>query len=525
MRLSRPISLWAVTAAVAVLLLAAGPWTTPNPDRPEQITILVAPELLDLRPVLSDFTRVEGVRIELREASGAPLATQLDTRPPVDAVWLPTGLEHNGDGTRRLGAGRTITSSPVLLALKVSVADRLGWIDSRVTWKQIASAARGHRFTFGMSAPDESFTGRAAVLAAASGLTGVIDSVDDGDIYPAAGGLRAMSTAQTIAASTDAELVTGFLRSGGASADGLYTYESQIARLNASGRLEQRLVPIRPSDGVVSARYTLRPLLKPRTPKAAEHLSRLTGYLLDPDTQQKIADRIHHRPIAPGVRLPAALPAHPPTLLNIPRDQTVVDRLVAVYLGRYRYATRTVYLLDVSGSMRGAKIADLRRAAAALAGAPAAHPSGVTDEQAIFLPFASSPAKPVIIDLSGARFAHGHRTVSDFLARLTPGGHTATYDALVAGLRKLARIGTDDRILSIVLITDGMSNKGRTLSDFMKYHGTLPPDLKRVPVYPVLVDGADARSMRELAEHTGGRLLDARNSDLAAAFSTYRAQQ
>ncbi|GAA0939400.1 VWA domain-containing protein [Nonomuraea longicatena] len=525
MRLSRPAPRRVVIAAVMLLVLFAGLYATRDPDRPEQITILAAPELMDLRPVLSDFTRAEGIRVELREADGAPLSTQLGTRPPVDAVWLPTGLEHNGDGNRQLGAGRTITFSPVLLALKVSVAERLGWIGSRVTWKQIASAARGHRFTFGMSAPDQTFTGRAAVLAVASGLTGVIDSIDDGDIYPAAGGLRAMSAAQTVTASTDAELAARFLQSGGASADGLYTHESQIARLNASGLLKQQLVPIRPSDGVVSARYTLRPLLKPRTPKAAENLSRLADHLLDPDTQQKIADRIRHRPIAPGVRLPAALPANPPPLLNIPRDQTVVDRLVAVYLGRYRYATRTVFLLDVSGSMRGAKTADLRRAAAALAGAPVTHGAGVAEEEAIFLPFGSSPAKPVIIDLSGARFARGHKAVSDFLAGLTPRGHTATYDALVAALRNLARLGTDDRILSIVLITDGMSNRGRTLSDFMKHRDTLTPDLKRVPVYPVLVDGADARSMRQLAEHTGGRLLDARHTDLAAAFLAYRAQQ
>lgn len=524
MRLNRSVSRWAGIAAL--LVLTTGQCAPPNLGQPEQITILAAPELMDLRPVLSDFTRSEGIRVELREASSAPLATQLDTQPPVDAVWLPTGLEPNGDGNRQLGAGRTITFSPVLLALKVSVAHRLGWIDSRVTWKQIASAARGHHFTFGMSAPDEAFTGRAAVLAAASGFTEVVDSIDDGDIYPAAGGLRAMSTAQAITASTDAELITGFLQSGGASADGLFTYESQIARLNTSGQLRQQLVPIRPSDGVVNARYTLRPLLQPRTPKAAEHLARLTNHLLSTDAQHKIADRIHHRPITPGVRPPAGLPANPPTLLNIPRDQTVVDRLVAVYLGRYRYATRTVFLLDVSGSMRGAKSADLRRAAAALAGAPVARTSGAaTDEQAILLPFASSPAKPVIIDLSSARSAHGRKAVSDFLARLTPGGYTATFDALVAGLRTLAKIGTGDRILSIVLITDGMSNRGRTLSDFVRYHDTLPPDLKRVPVYPVLVNGADARSMRELAEHTGGRLLDARHTNLAAAFITYRAQQ
>ncbi|NJP92511.1 VWA domain-containing protein [Nonomuraea sp. FMUSA5-5] len=518
MRLNRPASRWAGIVAATSLLLATGPCA---PRALGQITILAAPELMDLRPVLSGFARSEGIRIELREAGGAPLSTQLGTRPPVDAVWLPAGFEQSGDGHRQLGAGRTITFSPVLLALKAPVADRLGWTGERVTWKQIASAARGHRFTFGMSAPDSAFAGRAAVLAAASGFTEVIDSVDDGDIYPAAGGLRAMSTAQTITAPTDAELITRFLQSGGAAADGLFTYESQIARLNASGRLGQQLVPIRPSDGVVNATYTLRPLLKPRSPKAAEHLSRLTSHLLSAGAQREIADRIRHRPITPGVRPPAGLPADPPRLLGIPRDQTVVDRLVAVYLGRYRYATRTVFLLDVSGSMRGARTADLRRAAEALAGAPAVHPSGgAADEQAIFLPFASSPAKPVIIDLPGARDA-----VSDFLARLTPGGYTATYDALVAGLRNLARIGTGDRILSIVLITDGMANRGRTLSEFMKYHDTLPPDLKRVPVYPVLVKGADARSMRELADRTGGRLLDARHSGLATAFTTFRAQQ
>ncbi|MEO3786795.1 vWA domain-containing protein [Actinocorallia sp. B10E7] len=304
--------------------------------------------------------------------------------------------------------------------------------------------------------------------------------------------------------------------------DGLFTYESEIARLNASGRLAERLVPVRP-DGAVAARYTLRPLLEPRTREAGERLSRLTGLLLAGDTQRRIAELTHRRPGAPGVEPPGALAGPVLRPLDVPEDQYVVNRLVDAYLGRYRYDARMLFLLNVSGSMRGVRLERLREAAVRLAGAPLADTPAVGDMHLIFVPFGARPGELRQIRLSGWAPANVEGEVRALMGGLVPRGEAAIYDALVAGYRELGGFHEEDRVVSVILITDGSNGRGRDLDGFLRHRAALAPGLRAVPVYPVLVGGAGESEMRELADRTGGRVLDARGESLAEEFLTARA--
>ncbi|WP_106402237.1 VWA domain-containing protein [Actinocorallia populi] len=490
-----------VVAAVAVLV-----------ERAEPIRILAVPELADLRPVLADFTDETGIPVELQVAETARITWRVAReRPDVDAVW--SHADHGSAG-RRLAAGAVVVSSPVLLGLRESLAKELGWTGEGVGWEELAEAARNREFTFGMSSPESSFSGRAVVLAAATGLAGVTDALTVRDVHPAAGGLGSLASAQAFRASTDGGLTGAFLAEQGETADGIFTYESEIARLNASGRLAERLVPVRLRDGVIAARYALRPLLEPRT---AGSLSRLTEYLLDGEVQERIARSTYRRPSSPGVALPEALAGPVPRLRGLPKDEYVVNRLVDAYLGRYRYDVRTLFLLDVSGSMGGRGMAALRRAASVLAEAPLTDSPRSGDVHFLFLPFASRPGGAKSVRLSAGEPEKGLRAVAPLLDGLAPGGGTAIYDALVAGYRELEKLPEEDRVVSIVLITDGRNGEGRGPADFLRFHAGLAPWLREVPVYPVLVGGS---GLRELADRTGGRVLDARQDDLAADFLT-----
>jgi len=516
LRLTRR-GIW-LAGLVAVVFLAGTGIVVGGMSGPEPIRILAVPELGELRPVLEEFTRETGVPVELVLEEHVRIARRVaGGRPDFDAVWSHTNPESGG---HVLGSGTTVMSSPVLLGLREPLAEEFGWTDG-VTWEQLVRAAREGEFTFGMSTPESSFSGRAVVLAAATGLTGTVDALSAQNVYPVAAGLHGLSRAQAFTAPTDAELVERFLRERGETVDGLFTYESEIARLNASGRLAERLVAVR-SEGAVTARYALRALLKPRTAEAGEGVSRLTGHLLGRDVQRRIAELTHRRPGAPGVTPPGTLAGPVPRPLDVPADQYVVHRLVDAYLGRYRYDVRMLFVLDVSGSMRGTRMAELREAAAALAESPMAGTPRGGDGHLIFLPFGPRPAEPGTIRLSAGDPAEGLNDVDSLLDGLVPRGGTALYDALVAGYRELGRFPEDDRVVSIILVTDGVSGRGRDLAGFLRHHAALAPWLRDVPVYPVLVGGVGAPEMRRLADRTGGRVLDARDGELVSEFLTVR---
>ncbi|MEO3786796.1 hypothetical protein ABGB12_26010 [Actinocorallia sp. B10E7] len=193
----RRVRVGGLVAVVVVVAAVVVIWGRP---RAEPLRILAVPELGDLRPVLEEFTRETGVPVELLVEEHARIARRVaGARPDFDAVWSHTDPE---SGRRVLGAGTVVMSSPVLLGLRESLAEDFGWTEG-VTWERLVRVARDRDFTFGMSSPESSFSGRAVVLSAATGLSGAVGALSARDVYPAAGGLHGLSTAQDSTAPTD----------------------------------------------------------------------------------------------------------------------------------------------------------------------------------------------------------------------------------------------------------------------------------------------------------------------------------
>lgn len=508
------------------------------------LKILASTELRDLGPILAGFTQQTGIPVTVQHVetrAGERLVMQGRAGGVYDAVWFSSQHDISSSASPpRVVTGRTVMTSPVLLGLRRSVALRLGWADRAVGWEEIARAAGQGRFTFGMTAPEYSDCGRAAVLATATGLAGVADVPTESGLDKADPGLRAMFTAQRLTAANPRELSDAFLRRPTKDVDGLFTYESEILRLNAeiprlnaAGTSAEPLVPIYPSDYVVSGTYTLSSLLPSRSLPGQDAVAQLTDYLLQPRAQQEILNVTHRRPMSQDVVIPPPQAKHPLLELRFPRDDQILDRLVNSYLNRYRRPARTVFLLDTSKSMRHHnRLTDLNAAVRTLTGdrtATATSPDRIrAREQVVLLAFSSTPHRPaVVINVPERDSGKELQQIRSTVAGLRASGGTAIYDSLIVAYQEVARLGSDepDRMTSIVLITDGDSTMGRSRNDFMTFRKGLPRDLQAVPVYPILVGEADASEMGALAKATGGRTLAARDGNLSQAFRTLRERQ
>ena len=80
-------------------------------------------------------------------------------------------------------------------------------------------------------------------------------------------------------------------------------------------------------------------------------------------------------------------------------------------------------------------------------------------------------------------------------------------------------------LTSIVLMTDGETNRGISGAQFRSFYRQLPRETRFVPTFTVKFGPADAAALREIARLTGGKLFSVEGTRLVTAFRQIRAYQ
>ena len=93
------------------------------------------------------------------------------------------------------------------------------------------------------------------------------------------------------------------------------------------------------------------------------------AYLRGPEVQRRLMTATARRPAVPEVGLDPRFPRRVLVELPFPASIEVVDDFLLAYLNRIRRPAHTIYVLDVSGSMDGERIADLKQTLVNLTGA------------------------------------------------------------------------------------------------------------------------------------------------------------
>lgn len=531
----------AIAWVVAAMLLTGCSSSTTaagSSPQPGLLRVLAGSELADLRPILDEAAAATGVRVELdpigtldgaeQVASGAAAAGH-------DAIWFSSNrhLSLQPDAQRRLGTATEIAASPVVLGLRRSVAQQLGWVGRPVTWSEIAAAAGARRFSYGMTDPSASNSGFSAVVAVSTALVGSGSALTVDQAASTAPGLRDFFAAQTLAAGSSGFLQDAYLRRAtgadpGPPLDGLINYESVLLAMNAAGTLPEPLALIYPADGVVTADYPFT-VLAGASQDARDAHRRLTEYLRTPEVQRRLMERTFRRPAVPGIPLGPAFGTATLVELPFPARADVVDTLLTSYFDKIRRPSRTIYVLDTSGSMApDDRIGALRRALAGLAGADTSLTGQFRRfrgrEQVTLLPFSGAPAPPQLFTVAENDPGPDRQRIADAAAALQASGGTAIYDSLEQAYRLAGeQIAADpDRFTSIVLMTDGENTAGTDIAGFRAAVAARPAALAGVPVFCVLFGESDNAEMAEVATLTGGTTFDAHTVPLADVFKEIR---
>ncbi|MDQ0307704.1 Ca-activated chloride channel family protein [Kitasatospora herbaricolor] len=531
-------------AGLAVLVAgctSAGPGpvrTSGDPVAPTAqagvLRVLAGSELQDMAPVLEEARKATGVSVQFAwtgSLDGADAVSSGRADGKYDAVWFPSDhyLRLDDGGKAKLATESPVMVSPVAVGVRTSVLGELGWGDgSRVTWAQVADAASAGRLSYGMADPTRSNSGFSALVAVASAFSGANSALTDADVQKATPALKQFFAGQKLTSGSSGWLAQAYGRAEPGRIGALVNYESVLLSLNRTLPAEAQLTVVRPTDGVVSADYPLA-LLASAGQRERESFQRLTAYLLKEDVQRRISETTLRRPVTPGVTPAAGLPADRRRELPFPGSKAVADGLLASYQNELRRPSRTVYVLDTSGSMSGGRLASLKSAMARLTGSDDSR--GTTRfrdrEEVTLISFASrvksTKTHSVPAQNSGAELASIDRDVQ----ALGADGGTAVYSSLEEAYRVIDRqqsTAKDDRFTSIVLMTDGESNEGASADDFKAFYQGLPSSGRAVPVFPILFGDAAKGQLQGIADVTGGKLFDGTGS-LEGAFEEIRGYQ
>ncbi|GAB3690853.1 vWA domain-containing protein [Corynebacterium nasicanis] len=512
----------------ALVLWACGDSELSLPGRQLDDTplrIVAATELQDLAPVIDEASADLGFPIELSFPSGTldNSRTLLDAGfdHAYDATWFATNRYVDILGaSAKLADSTKIGLSPVAFGITAAKASELGWDTRQPTWAEIATAAAEGEITFGMTDPAASNSGFSALVSVATALADTGAALTADDIARVSPQLQGFFAGQTLTSGSSGWLTDTFLADR-TRADALISYESVLHTINREQGAD--LVVIVPADGVVSADYPLSTLAAPAQPEAREKVAALAAWLLErPETMTDTYRRL----VDAAAEVPSELADQLLIELPFPATRSITDQLVAAFHNELRPPGDTVFVLDTSGSMEGERLAMLQDTLRSLidgSAHAAAGSVGFRDRERISLqPFADAPAAPLTLRYS-AQDPEAARTLSEAVGGLRAEGATAIYSALINAYGTVS--AEQGAIPSIVLMSDGELTAGATLDEFRAFHAGLSGPAADIPVFVILYGEANVGEMTEVAQLTGGKVFDALDGDLAAAFKEIRGYQ
>ncbi|MGW2016353.1 substrate-binding and vWA domain-containing protein [Streptomyces sp. NPDC001927] len=484
---------------------------------PYTLRVLASSELSDMEPVLEEARKKTGVTVKPTYAGTLDAVEQIASggaEKSYDAVWLSSNdyLRLRPNAAKRITAETPIMTSPVALGLRPEKVTALGWDPAKVTWSQIHQAVVAKKLGYGMTDPARSNSGFSALVSIASGLSGAQSALTEQNVTAATPKLKEFFGGQKLTSGSSGWLATAWSRRE--DVDALINYESVLLTTG------KELTVVRPADGVVTADYPFT-LLTAASPDAKQAAARLTAHLRTSDAQRLITQRTLRRPVVPGVELAKPLAADQRRELPFPGSRAVADGLLDAYENKLRRPSRTVYVLDTSGSMQGERLTRLRSAFAELT-------EDFRDRETVtVMPFGTSvkqnEVRTYTVDPAAPKKAIGAMRAQ--ANGLSASGGTAIYSSLEEAYEHLGKGTGGDAFTSIVLMTDGENTDGAPAAAFDSFYRDLPPAQKRTPVFPIVFGDSDRAALDHIASLTGGRLFDATKGSLDGAFEEIRGYQ
>jgi Ca-activated chloride channel family protein len=418
-----------------------------------------------------------------------------------------------------------------VLGLKKPIAERLGWVGAKdITIQDIRDAAAQGAFRLAMTSATQSNSGASAYLGFLYAFAGNPDlltgpMLDDPSLQA---DMRALLAEVDRSSGSSGWLGTA-VRDNPAAFDAMINYESVVIETNQAlvAKGEEPLYLVYPANGLSVSDSPLGFINQGDPDKEAAFLA-LQTYLLSPEAQGQLS-ALGRRAGLIGLDTTNADPAvwNPDWGVDLSRDiapiptpaADVIAKALTLYQTELRKPSLTVWVLDVSGSMEGEPLEQLKQAMRLLLDPDSAalnllQPS--SRDITVILPFNHEALAPtIVVGGSQADLAAALARVDGLVAD----GGTDVYLAIGAALDTMRPYAEDGSLTgylpAIVAMTDGASDTGNRDLIFSALQTT--PWASDIPIHSIAFGEADTEQLQALSQASVGRLFTA-GSDIAKAL-------
>ena len=486
----------------------------------QSLRILSGSENQELEPILEDFSRESGIRVEMTYQGSLDIMRVLEQDEiAYDAVWPASSLWLNvGDTGHRVKHGESVSISPVVFGIRQSLAEELGFVGREVSVRDILDAITAGKLKFCMTSATQSNSGASAYIGFLYALLGNPDMITEEDLEneQLQSDIQALLSGVDRSSGSSDWLKDMFLEGG---YDAMVNYECLIIQANEEleSRGEETLYVVYPYDGLTLADSPLGYVDNGDDDKETAFLE-LQEYLLSENVQneiQRTGRRTGYTGISDETRdvFRTDWGMQPDRVLSTMRmpSTDVLFQALNLYQTDFKKPSLSIYCLDYSGSMSGKGNEQLVAAMEQLLIQENAEKNFLQaskDEVNVLIFFDDQ----VLAEYTAVGSGTELEALYDKVESQDTGSGTDMYVAAEEALQVLSHYDLSQYTPAVILMTDGMS--GGSFDAFMEQYQELGED---VPVFSIMFGDADSEQLEELAAATNARVFDGRE-DLIDAF-------
>lgn len=485
--------------------------------------MIISSENEDLGELLQQFAKEKEVNLDIEYAGTLDIMEKLNSGENFDAVWASNSIWLYMLDNVSTSNSKSTSINPVVFAIRKSKADSLGFTGRDVYTEDIVGAIKSGELTFSMSNPTQTNTGATAYLGLLSTLAGNPEVLTETNLQDENLKSELISLFSGLERSSGSESFLEEMFLNG-SYDAVVTYEFSIININKElvAKGEEPLYVLYPIDGVSISDSPLA-YIDSKDEAKKEFFTELQEYILSDKGQAELASR-GRRTWYGGINPNADKTVFNPDWgINTEKyivpvkypSTTIIRQALGMYQTELRKPIHTVFCLDYSGSMYPDGYKQLTDAMSYILDEAKASENLLqfaAKDKISIIPFSGK-----ILDEWSTNNGIETQGLIDNILSLKPTGATNIYDSSIRALEILDKEDSNTYNLSVILMTDGMSNIGSYTNLTRKYREIN----KDIPIYSIMFGDAYEQDLSQIANLSNAKVFDGR-LDLLKAFKEVR---
>lgn len=488
--------------------------------------ILASVSVSSMDDAIISYGRKEGFDVEIDHYGDLEIVDILNDNPKdYDAVWISNSIWlYMLDNSYLATDSKSISISPVVMAVTKSKAEELGFVGRDIYNRDILNAIRDGKLNYVMASVTKTNTGATAYFNFLNSLAGNPEVLTSEMIKNEELGNQLKTFFSGVErVSGDEDYLTDMFLKGDYNA--MIHYESSLIELNKElvKKGKEPLYLLYPVDGVSVNDMPFAYINNDSNDVVTKNrFSKLQSYLRS-DKAIKKMESLGYRSWYGGVKSDTDKKIFNPEWgidtskylkdMKYP-SKKVMTEAINLYIEKFRKPTHVVFCLDISGSMYGEGLKELKDAMNYILDFESASKDKLQfsdNDKISVITFNHEVSK-----IYDTKLGNETNEVIENINELEANGGTDIYDPSIEALKILSK-EDGDYTKTVILMTDGQSNGG-SFYDLKKYY---EKNKIKIPIYSIMFGSSDEYELSRIANLTNGKVFDGK-SGLKKAFSEVR---